>query len=740
MKTYVKVIIASVLAVLMLFENRPIENGIFDIQQIVEAEAGEIEQIDSISFEKSSLDIIYSATQYTFDKTTSVDYTGARAISITSSNPDVASAELGSYYYYLKEGTVKITQKSIGQTTITITTENGATASCVVNVNKRVYSINLDATNVHITLPKADVYDTSSKKYTVNYSGDEVKSVSSSNTSVADVRNNYYSSYSKTGSFTITGEKAGSCVITVKAEDGTEFYCNVIVEAPKYFIQFEKEVVEIDLPQKSSKNKYRDYDYYDFESDGEITYVKYTGDDIKSVESSSTSVVEVQTQYSKEIKLKAKAQGLAIITAKAADGTAALLSVYVYKNGSSKVSSLPSTSTIENGKTMDYLFSSEVAPINEVSSSDSSIAEVKNTSDKVNGLPQVTITAKQLGTVDINVSDVKGKRYKTTLKVEMGDFSVDTSEVNLELGGKEHHSIKITNGKLVSVSVADKKIVRTVFDEGNDNKLKKRISVVDIYAEKKGNTTVTLTDQYGRTINIGVTVKIHKPKVLRLKVKAEKDKTKIQVTADGYDSTLVVKFGKTRKQYSVKGYTNISFSIPYLKKGSVVTAELYNSSGNIIRKKKVGMFKGGHLNLPYYTTEMQTKSVVIRVKGAYKGDTIVLKIGDRIYSVKVKKNIVNEAKALNVPVARPKTGAKISVVLKDKYGFTRTTYTDKVYYSYSIWVGMTKQQLVQSTFGYPDRRNDYGSFQQWVYEYPDNEYWYIYFENGRIVSWDHMNY
>ena len=55
--------------------------------------------------------------------------------------------------------------------------------------------------------------------------------------------------------------------------------------------------------------------------------------------------------------------------------------------------------------------------------------------------------------------------------------------------------------------------------------------------------------------------------------------------------------------------------------------------------------------------------------------------------------------------------------------------------------GMTQKQVLNSKWGSPTRKNDYGGGEiQWVYEWNDGETDYVYFKHGKVTSVHRFNY
>lgn len=128
----------------------------------------------------------------------------------------------------------------------------------------------------------------------------------------------------------------------------------------------------------------------------------------------------------------------------------------------------------------------------------------------------------------------------------------------------------------------------------------------------------------------------------------------------------------------------------------------------------------------YYSSS--SKYVQGTVKGAFKGEKVVVKVGKKTYTQKITKNGTFKFK---IKVGKIKPGKKITYKLRTKFNQNIGTYSDIAWYAKKVKVGMTKTQ-VRYTWGTPSRKTSAsGGWDLW--------YWgdgsYVYFKNGKVKYW-----
>lgn len=195
----------------------------------------------------------------------------------------------------------KITAFAVGQGVITITTQNGATASCVVTVKTAPTSITLNKSE--ITLGIGETYDLNSSlpsgegAYRIIYS--------SNNSSVASV---------KASGGLVSANKTGSAIITATAYNGVKVSCTVTVKKAPTKIKLNKLSVSLKAGET--------FDLNSSLPSGEGAYhVVYSTD--------NKNVAEVKAAGG---LVTAKGKGIAIITATAYNGVKTYCAVSIGSN------------------------------------------------------------------------------------------------------------------------------------------------------------------------------------------------------------------------------------------------------------------------------------------------------------------------------------------------------------------------------------------------------------------------
>lgn len=201
-------------------------------------------------------------------------------------------------------------------------------------------------------------------------------------------------------------------------------------------------------------------------------------------------------------------------------------------------------------------------------------------------------------------------------------------------------------------------------------------------------------------------------------------------------SSITVKIGK--KKYKGKAKSNGKFSIKIKTyragtkcKISIETPEGYYTSKNIRVSKVYGY---AELSSEIYKSSTKAK---LKIVGGRKGDKIKLKIGSKTYTKKVTSN-KNYQKA-SLKIKKHAAGSKIKITLTDKFGKKKSTETDMVYNGTSIYIGMSAKEALLTTWGSPTSKNDWGSFDQWVFE-SGKSILYVYIEGGKITAMQRFNY
>ena len=112
----------------------------------------------------------------------------------------------------------------------------------------------------------------------------------------------------------------------------------------------------------------------------------------------------------------------------------------------------------------------------------------------------------------------------------------------------------------------------------------------------------------------------------------------------------------------------------------------------------------------------------------HAGDKLVLKIGKKKYTKKIKKNA--SRKTIKFKIKKSSPGKTVTLKLYNKYGQLLDEDDDIIYYAKNIKMGMTKKQVgYLVNWGYPDDTSK--SSGGWTYWYYDDGSC-VGFKNGRV--------
>lgn len=258
------------------------------------------------------------------------------------------------------------------------------------------------------------------------------------------------------------------------------------------------------------------------------------------------------------------------------------------------------------------------------------------------------------------------------------------------------------------------------------------------YPQQKVGSAITLVIEDGDGYILPHTIVLNnrKPKLSVSRVNS--GSKKVTGTTKG-SSDVTVTIGK--KTYRAKAARNGKFSVNIKSprktgtkfKVSVVTPEGYTTSKTIKVSATDSSIVLNHFVLK------SSSSVSLSVSNGKKGDKIALSVGSAKYTKKLK----SDKKKQKITVRLRKkgaVGAGIKAVLYDKFGKKKDIVRDMVYFGRSIYRGMSAKNAQLTTWGYPDRKNDWGiGYLQWVYE-GNGTTLYVYIRNGVVVSMQRYNY
>lgn len=329
-------------------------------------------EADTVELNKATITLGIGET-YTLSKSspTGTDLTDAL---YHSDNPEIASVEPLSG---------KISATAVGIATVTITTRNGATASCVVTVKNAPTAMSLN--KYSLTLGIGETFDLNSSlpegegAYSILYS--------SNNPEVASV---------KAAGGLVIAKSVGGATITATAYNGVKVYCNIAVKKAPTSMSLNKSSLTLCIG-----------DSFDLNSSlpkGEGAYsILYS--------SADSSIAEVRAAGG---IVTANSIGTVSVTATAYNGVKATCVVTV-KPAPTAVKLSDSSISLHNSQESTISFSignGSYSCSAEWSSSKPDVATVEKTSDN-----KAKITAKGKGDAVITVTLYNGISAKCTVKV-----------------------------------------------------------------------------------------------------------------------------------------------------------------------------------------------------------------------------------------------------------------------------------------------------------------------------------
>lgn len=371
------------------------------------------EPLQSISLNKTSIEVAKNENQTLEVKYNPVDTTDDKTVTWTSADPNVATVENG-----------VVTGVSVGTTTITATVGN-KTTTCDVTVTSPLKEIKV--TPSEITVLKNQSQTVNVEYLPADTTDDKTITWSIDNSKIADIAANG-------AEVTITGKKQGEAVVTATSANGLTSTCKVEVkEVPITAIKLDVTSKKLEPGKTQAVN---------------VEYLPANTTDEKAVtwKSSNTDVATVDENG----VITAIAGGQADITATTGNGVSATcrITVPIHLKGIS----LEKTSlNLRKGQSSDAL-SVVYDPVNTTdelptiwSSSDETVATV-NAQGVVTGLKEGTATIKvQVGTFsatcEVTVSEIhvnelkvaedtpsklyKGQSHKLNVKVLPEDTTDD---------------------------------------------------------------------------------------------------------------------------------------------------------------------------------------------------------------------------------------------------------------------------------------------------------------------------
>ncbi len=246
--------------------------------------------------------------------------------------------------------------------------------------------------------------------------------------------------------------------------------------------------------------------------------------------------------------------------------------------------------------------------------------------------------------------------------------------------------------------------------------------------------TIIAEDADGYVVKKSVKLKNVEPKITVDKIEAGAKKVTGKTTGK---SSVKIKIGKKTYKGKAKANGNFSIKIKAYKAGTKVKISVETPGGYTGSKTVTVKKVDSSLSLRKYIYK-NSKSIQLEVTKGKKDDKIKIKAGGKTYTKKIKSSKKKQKISVNVNGGLS-AGSKVKVTLYDKFGTKKDSFTSMVYFGDTIYVGMSAKDVVLTTWGPPVRKNDWGSFEQWIFE-SGNTTLYVYIEGGVVTSIQKYNY
>lgn len=202
-------------------------------------------------------------------------------------------------------------------------------------------------------------------------------------------------------------------------------------------------------------------------------------------------------------------------------------------------------------------------------------------------------------------------------------------------------------------------------------------------------------------------------------------------------SSVTVKVKSKKYKGKANKHGDFSIKINPQKTDTKITVDVVTPEGYTNSKTAKISKVYGYAELSHYVFRTSTKAKLTVMHGA-KGDKLKVKIGNHVYTKKLKSN--KKKQKIKIGIKKATAGSKIKITLYDKFGAKKGSNSDMVYYGAKIYVGMSARNAGLTTWGSPVRRNNWGTgYKQWVFE-SANSTLYAYIKNGKVCNIQHLNY
>ena len=428
-----------------------------------------------------------------------------------------------------------VTGVSNGQATISVESKNGYKAECNVTVETSPTGIKLNVTNKTLDLSgeKTFTLEPIIEPSTANVNKKIM--VKNSNDSAINISENGV----------VTGISNGLAVITLQTENGKIATCNVTVQTSPTNLTVDKEEVNIDLSESTTKNI--------------VATIEPSSSNVYTKISWNTSNPKVATVSDDGI-ITGISNGEATITAKTGNGKIATCKVIVQTSPTAVV--LDKTSIEINSEISTY--QKLIATINpETSNVYTKLSWTSNNPDIAMVSDDGTVTGKATGATQVKVETQNGKYAicDVTVKIkkeeqEDTNISLNKNTLDIDLSDKISEKLIATtnsSGKLTWES--SKNDVATVSDDGTVTGL------------KNGETIITVKTSDNKTASCKVTV-YTTPKSVTL------DKTSITLDENNSTTKLIATINpETSNVYNLLSWKSNNSNIATVSDDGTVTGK-----------------------------------------------------------------------------------------------------------------------------------------------------------------------
>lgn len=325
---------------------------------------------------------------------------------------------------------------------------------------------------------------------------------------------------------------------------------------------------------------------------------------------------------------------------------------------------------------------------------------------------------------DVGVDGISGVIYLDDLKND--DFlECNITSISVKVGGREYpckEKDDYSEEELEDMGVWDEYDIYTFKGSYPKQKVGSKIQLI-------------VQDADGYSLSYNLEVENFEPK-LKVNRVYSSDKKISGTTVAG--SSVTIKFGK--KKYKTKAKKNGKFSVKVKsqKVGTRIKVSVVSPKGYTNYEILKVKLDDGDVTIKEYVYRTSS-SITLSIYKPRKGDCLTLSAGGRKYTKRLKTSKKKQKIVIKLK-RKAVAGSKVSVVLKDKFGKKKSSHQAMVYYGNTIMKGMSAKNATLTTWGYPLRKNDYGTGSvQWVFRSGDT-YLYVYIRGGKVVSMQRINY